>query len=123
MSTDVEEQHHVYLHKLEEIRDHLGQVKKDRTVYVRSEDVLKQYRLLCQQIHAVAHMDKDNDELGGLSRSSYSTSSEPPWEANKPHLVYLLITDCFLLVSLFFLTVGKNNEPPATYDQPCVTLN
>lgn len=97
MSIGAEAQHQFYLHKLKEIRDHLGQVRKDRTVYVRSEDVLKQYRLLCQQIHAVAHMDKDNDELGGLSR------------------IYLLITDCFLLVSLSFLTVGKNNEPPATF--------
>ncbi|KAF8421923.1 hypothetical protein EV426DRAFT_699410 [Tirmania nivea] len=97
MSISAEEQHQDYLHKLKEIRDHLSQVRKDRTVYVRSEDVLKQYSLLCQQIHAVSHMDKDNDKLGDLSK------------------VYLLITDCFLLVSLFFLTIGKNNEPPATF--------
>lgn len=43
--------------------------------------------------------------------------------ANKRRLVYLLITDCFLLLSLLFLTVGKNNEPPATYDQPRATPN
>jgi len=72
MSTGGEEQHQVYLCKLKEIRDHLGQVSKDRTVYIRSEDVLKQYRLLCQQVDAVAPLGKGNDKLCGFSRSSSS---------------------------------------------------
>ena len=82
MSIRGEVQHQGYLHRLEEIRDHLGKVRKDRTAYVRSEDVLQQYCLLCQQIHGVAHMDKANDELGGLSSSWYFYSHWVQWEVN-----------------------------------------
>ncbi|KAF8474886.1 hypothetical protein BDZ91DRAFT_711946 [Kalaharituber pfeilii] len=97
MTSIAEEQHKVFLAKLQGIRDNLGALRKDRTVYIRSTDVMLQYDLLCQQIQAVAHLDKDTDEADGLSR------------------IYLLTTDCFLLISLFFLTVGKNNEPPAAF--------
>ncbi|KAI5809656.1 hypothetical protein DFH27DRAFT_606082 [Peziza echinospora] len=97
MATAAQDQHNGFFTKLQEIRDRLGSLRKDRTNYIKSNDVLEQYFLLCEQIRSVAHLDKDTDEQDGLSR------------------IYLLITDCLLLVSLFFLTVGKNNEPPAAF--------
>ena len=70
MTGIAEEHHKEFITKLQEIREHLGSLRKDRTNYIRSEDVLMQYGLLCQKIRAVSHLDKDTDELtGGLSRS------------------------------------------------------
>ena len=73
MSTVAEEQHRKFCAKLQEIFDHLGKLRKDRTAYIRSADVLEQYELLTKQIHAVSHFDKDTDEQNGtgMSRGVY----------------------------------------------------
>ena len=74
MTAAAQDQHNGFLTKLQEIRDRLGSLRKDRTVYIKSNDVLEQYYLLCQQIRSVAHLDKDTDEQDGLSRSVFPSS-------------------------------------------------
>lgn len=39
-----------HLSKLQEILSHLNILREDRAVYIRSEDVLRSYELLCQQV-------------------------------------------------------------------------
>lgn len=38
-------------------------------------------------------------------------------------LVDYVLDDCFQLISLLFLTVGRNNEAPAVYVDICVDIN
>ena len=77
------------------IRDKLLLLKEDKSTYVKSADVLPLYDQTIDQIHAL------NDVRG------------------PDHLVVnrvdTVLDDCFLLISLFFLAVGRNNEAPAVY--------
>lgn len=73
MNTIAKDQRNVSLARLNEIREHLGQLRKDRTVYIRSEDVLTQYQLLCQQIQALSHLEEDDKEFSNLNKSMCET--------------------------------------------------
>jgi hypothetical protein len=83
------------LEKLLLIRDKLLLLKQDKSTYVKSGDVLPLYDLIIEQVHVL------NDVRG------------------EHHLVEnrvdTVLDDCFQLISLFFLTIGRNNEAPAVY--------
>jgi hypothetical protein len=83
------------LDKLLNIRDHLSILKQDRSSYVKSQDVLKFYDQLIQQV----------DALNTLRIN----------KRNEQNRVDTVLDDCFQLVSLFFLTIGRNSEAPAVY--------
>lgn len=77
------------------IRDHLSLLKQDRSTYVKSQDVLNYYNQLIEQV-----------ELLNKVREQKRT------EQNR---VDTVLDDCFRLISLFFLTIGRNREAPAIY--------
>ncbi|KAI5837542.1 hypothetical protein DFP73DRAFT_306573 [Morchella snyderi] len=85
--------------KLIKLRDSLIKLKQDRTTYVKSSSVVRLYDELCEYIRQAQEFES---ELLNGPRESGSKLGE-------------LVTDCYELISLLFLTVGRNNEPPAVY--------
>lgn len=83
------------LDKLQSIRTELELLKRDRSTYVKSQDVLKLYDQVIEQVMIL-------NEIREAKRL----------EQNK---VDYMLDDCFQLISLAYLTVGKNHEPPAVY--------
>ncbi|GAP83300.1 putative protein YPL260W of Saccharomyces cerevisiae [Rosellinia necatrix] len=83
------------LEKLVAIQDLLLLRKLDRTTYVRSQDVMGLYD---ETVHQVKLL---NDLRSGKSV-----------EENR---VDRVVDSCFQLLSLFFMTIGRNNEAPAAY--------
>ncbi|CAN9257335.1 unnamed protein product [Alternaria alternata] len=81
------------LDKLQSIRTELELLKRDRSTYVKSQDVLKLYDQVIEQVMIL-------NEIRETKRL----------EQNK---VDYMLDDCFQLISLAYLTVGKNHEPPA----------
>ncbi|KAK3179746.1 hypothetical protein K4F52_008824 [Lecanicillium sp. MT-2017a] len=84
------------LQRLETIRDTLLLLKQDRTTYIRSQDVIPLYDETIEQV-------KDLNAI----RSETGNSDE--------NRVDKVLEGCFQLLSLFYLTIGRNNEAPATY--------
>ena len=83
------------LDRLLGVRDQLSILKGDRSSYIRTQDVLDLYNKL---IHEV-------EKLNGLRTS----------KRNEQNRVDTVLDDCFQLISLFFLTIGRNQEAPAVY--------
>ncbi|KAL5120126.1 hypothetical protein ACEQ8H_001951 [Pleosporales sp. CAS-2024a] len=83
------------LDKLQWIRNELELLKRDRSTYVKSQDVLKLYDQVIEQV-IILNEIRESKRL----------------EQNK---VDYMLDDCFQLISLAYLTVGKNHEPPAVY--------
>ncbi|KAI2473242.1 hypothetical protein F4781DRAFT_381044 [Annulohypoxylon bovei var. microspora] len=83
------------LEKLIAIRDQLQLRKLDRTTYVRTQDVMVLYDQTIEQVRIL------NESRGGKSA-----------EENR---VDRVVDSCFQLLSLFFMTIGRNNEAPAAY--------
>lgn len=83
------------LAKILEIRDSLSLLKQDRSTYVKSQDVLTLYNALIAQV----------EKLNTIRASK-------PEEQNQ---VDIVLDDCFQLISLFFLTIGRNYEAPGVY--------
>ncbi|KAH3917367.1 hypothetical protein HBI56_118730 [Parastagonospora nodorum] len=83
------------LDKLQSIRTELELLKRDRSTYVKSQDVLNLYDQVIEQVIIL-------NEIRETKRL----------EQNK---VDYMLDDCFQLISLAYLTVGKNHEPPAVY--------
>lgn len=79
------------------IRDHLSLMKSDRSTYVKSADVQKYYNQLIEQVELLNRIRQDEDKRDELNR------------------VDTVLDDCFRLISLFFLTIGRNREAPAIY--------
>lgn len=83
------------LESLQQIRDELTLLKQDRTTYVKTKDVMILYDRLVDQVQLL------ND-----------IRAEKPEEENR---VDRVLDSCFQLISLFFMTIGRNNEAPAAY--------
>lgn len=77
------------------LRDKLSLLKQDRTTYVKSHDVIKLYTELDEQVERL-------NKIRVTKRD----------EQNR---VDTVLDDCFQLISLFFLTIGRNGEAPAVY--------
>ncbi|CAG9947417.1 unnamed protein product [Clonostachys rosea f. rosea IK726] len=84
------------LERLTVIRDQLLLLKRDRTTYIRSQDVIPLY-------------DQTVEQVRELKTIRAETGSK---EENR---VDRVMESCFQLLSLFYLTVGRNNEAPAAY--------
>lgn len=83
------------LDSLMRIRDQLILLKQDRSTYVKSSDVLPLYEKVGDQVRLLNAI-----------------------RADKPHQdfsVDRILDGCFQLLSLFFMTIGRNNEAPAAY--------
>ncbi|GKT44928.1 UPF0662 protein [Colletotrichum spaethianum] len=83
------------LERLVAIRDRLQLLKQDRTTYVRSQDVLPLYEETIEQVRQLNEC-----------RSS---------DRREENRVDRVLESCFQLLSLFFMTIGRNNEAPAAY--------
>ncbi|KAI4212524.1 MAG: hypothetical protein LQ351_004776 [Letrouitia transgressa] len=79
------------------LRDKLSLLKQDRSTHIKCKDVLTLYDQVIAQVHQLNILREQN---------------ETPLEQNR---VDTVLDDCFQLISLFFLTVGRNNEAPAVY--------
>ena len=78
-------------------RDELQLLKSDKRNYIRSDDVVALYHQVIDQVHAL-----------NLVRDRHGK----PREQNR---VDRVLEDCFQLISLFYMTIGRNNEAPASY--------
>ncbi|KAK5127642.1 hypothetical protein LTR85_006983 [Meristemomyces frigidus] len=83
------------LDRILHIRDNLSILKGDRTSYVKSSDVLKYYNQLIEQV----------EQLNRIRET----------KRDEQNRVDTVLDDCFQLISLFFLTIGRNQEAPAVY--------
>ncbi|KAI1173144.1 hypothetical protein F4777DRAFT_559095 [Nemania sp. FL0916] len=83
------------LEQLVAIRDKLLLRKQDRTTYIRSQDVISLY-------------DETIDQVRRLNEIRNGRSIEE-------NRVDRVVDSCFQLLSLFFMTIGRNNEAPAAY--------
>ncbi|KAM0261836.1 hypothetical protein ACHAQJ_002039 [Trichoderma viride] len=78
------------------IRDKLLLLKQDRTTYIRSQDIIPLYD---ETIARVKELNEIRTET---------------WNKEENRLDRVL-ESCFQLLSLFYLTIGRNNEIPANY--------
>ncbi|KAJ9130407.1 DUF2408 domain-containing protein [Coniochaeta hoffmannii] len=83
------------LERLTAIRDQLLLLKQDRTKYIRSQDVQLLYDQAIEQVKLL------NDARKGHEHSE--------------NRVDKVLESCFQLLSLFFMTIGRNSEAPAAY--------
>lgn len=83
------------LEQLVQIRTRLELLKADKTRYVKSEDVMIIFHDLIAQVHSLNNIRTN--------------------KRNEQNRVDTVLDDCFQLISLAFLTIGKNSEAPALY--------
>ncbi|OCK81138.1 hypothetical protein K432DRAFT_381573 [Lepidopterella palustris CBS 459.81] len=83
------------LDKLLAIRTNLELLKQDRSTYVKSQDVIEYYNQVIEQV---------------VILNDIRTSKR-----HEQDRVDTVLDDCFQLISLAFLTIGKNHEAPAVY--------
>ncbi|ORY65525.1 uncharacterized protein BCR38DRAFT_514239 [Pseudomassariella vexata] len=83
------------LQNLNEILTQLQLRKLDRTTYVRTQDVMVLYDRTIEQV-------KQLNEIRNGKKTDENT-------------VDRVVDSCFQLLSLFFMTIGRNNEAPAAY--------
>lgn len=83
------------LDRILDLRDQLSLLKQDRSTYVKSHDVIALYNQLMEQV----------ESLNAIRLSKRE-------EQNR---VDTVLDDCFQLISLFFLTIGRNQDAPAVY--------
>ena len=79
------------------LRDKLSLLKQDKSTYIKSHDVLELYDEVIEQVHML------------------NTIREEHGKSLEQNRVDNVLDDCFQLISLFFLTIGRNNEAPAVY--------
>ncbi|KAF4994787.1 hypothetical protein FDECE_12992 [Fusarium decemcellulare] len=84
------------LDKLTMVRDQLLLLKQDRTNYIRTQDVMPLF-------------DQTMDQVKELTVVRAETGDKEENRLDK------VLESCFQLLSLFYLTIGRNNEAPATY--------
>ncbi|KAK6337685.1 hypothetical protein TWF696_001171 [Orbilia brochopaga] len=89
-----------HMDNLQEIRSQLDQFRSDRTRYIKSSDIESIFRSLDVR-------PQDLQTIGG-------DFVLPTYKEEKPEAAQAL-EDILLLLSLAYMTVGKNNEPPAVY--------
>ncbi|CAI7574526.1 hypothetical protein N7533_002666 [Penicillium manginii] len=85
------------LERLLRTRDALLLLKQDKSSYIKSRDVLPLYEEVTQEVEKLNASRKEQDRRLIHNRLDY------------------VLDDCFQLISLLFLTVGRNNEAPAVY--------
>ncbi|OMJ22371.1 UPF0662 protein [Smittium culicis] len=83
------------------IRNRLAALRKDRQNFFKAEDVIKIYEDLAAQVQA-------------LQKTRESEKNTADDFSNR---VDIVLDDCFQLISLFYMALGKNFEIPATYVQ------
>ncbi|CAO3630719.1 unnamed protein product [Cunninghamella blakesleeana] len=88
------------LEELITIRNRLSALKKDRDNYPKSEDIISLYQQTEYQVELLATC-----RLGDV------------WNAKYRNCVNGVLDNVMSLLSLFFMTIGRNHEIPAVYAQ------
>ncbi|KAK8244191.1 hypothetical protein HDK90DRAFT_476857 [Phyllosticta capitalensis] len=83
------------LDQLLSIRTSLELLRADKSTYVKSEDVIRLFNSLIDQVEVLNSLRSHNP----LDQSRVDT----------------VLDDCFQLVSLAYMAIGKNHEAPAVY--------
>ncbi|CAL3967450.1 unnamed protein product [Diplocarpon coronariae] len=83
------------LEHLMKLREELTMLKQDRSTYIKSPDVLSLYDRVVEQVKILNEIRSNKSQ-----------------EDNR---VDRVLDGCFQLLSLFFMTIGRNNEAPAAY--------
>ncbi|KAK3365695.1 hypothetical protein B0T24DRAFT_396307 [Lasiosphaeria ovina] len=94
MPKDERERH--ILDKLSLIRDQLLLLKRDRTNYIRSQDVMVLYEQVVEQVKELNQIRKHEED-------------------KRENRLDRVLESCFQLLSLFFMTIGRTTEAPAAY--------
>jgi hypothetical protein len=102
------------LESLLRIRDELTLLKTDRSTYVKSSDVLPIYDRVVDQVKLLneIRIDKPQENNQGWPKLSHLKLTAP---LTRMSAVDRVLDGCFQLLSLFFMTIGRNNEAPAAY--------
>lgn len=102
------------LESLQRIRDELTLLKTDRTTYVKSSDVIPLYDKVVDQVKLLneIRIDKPQETNQGWPKLSQFKLTAPLTQTST---VDRVLDGCFQLLSLFFMTIGRNNEAPAAY--------
>ncbi|KAI1819088.1 hypothetical protein F4861DRAFT_544273 [Xylaria intraflava] len=108
------------LETLVAIRDRLLLRKLDRTTYVRSQDVMGLYDETIRQVkllHEIRQGKLVEENRGVLQSSRRLELAGQCRNVSQLTLraVDRVVDSCFQLLSLFFMTIGRNNEAPAAY--------
>ncbi|KAF2220077.1 hypothetical protein BDZ85DRAFT_31609 [Elsinoe ampelina] len=101
------------LDKILHIRDQLSLLKQDRSTYIKTQDVMRFYDEVIQQVeklNQIRSKKREEQNRGTPARITWIERFRPDTNA-----VDLVLDDCFQLISLFFLTIGRNHEAPAVY--------
>ena len=98
------------------LRDKLSLLKQDKSTYVKSHDVLRLYDEVIEQVHQLNVIREKHGKPLEQNRGLSSTSTVRACQSQGLldfDAVDNVLDDCFQLISLFFLTIGRNNEAPA----------
>lgn len=113
--------------RLLQVKDSLLQLTQDnKSTYVKSEDVLCLYDQVIAQVNLLKTLRKEHGKPLEQKKCSYSfwnrCQSDDASMHVPPNIELLLkkailadkvLEDCFQLISLFYLTIGRNKEAPA----------
>jgi len=88
------------LEQLITLRQRLQLLNKDRTKYIRSQDVLAVYENLIDQVQQLNNIRKREGN-----------------KADDQNRLDTVLDDVFQLLSLFFMAAGKNFSSPSVYVQ------
>lgn len=101
------------LDKLTVIRDQLLLLKRDRTKYIRTQDVMEPYDELVEQVRELNEIRKG--EHKGENRCRRHIFKHLEFVITDSVTVDKVLESCFQLISLFFMTIGRTTEVPAAY--------
>jgi hypothetical protein len=101
------------LEKLTIIQNSLLLLKRDRTQYIRTQDVMVLHDQLVEQVRLVNEIRKG--EHPGENRCMSNLMIPYPRYTHKPPTVDKVLESCLQLISLFFMTIGRTTEVPAAY--------
>lgn len=103
------------LENLLRTRDALLLIKRDKSSYVKSRDVLPLYEEVIAEVEKLNSVRKEQGRRLIHNRREFSRSCARLGGDWRSMIVDYILDDCFQLISLLFLTVGKNNEAPAVW--------
>ena len=98
------------LDKLLVTRDKLLLTKQDKTKYVKSQDVTGFYEEIIEQVELLNGIRTDKRLEQNRCKKVVRLVQH---YADERFLVDNVLDDCLQLTSLFFMTIGRNNEAPA----------
>ena len=92
------------------LRDKLSLLKQDKSTYIKSHDVLGLYNEVIEQVHTLNRIRQEHGKPQEQNRGLLLLDCI---DLTNVLAVDTVLEDCFQLISLFFLTIGRNNEAPA----------